>query len=349
MENNENRDDSPKRSNDKKPTTMGSHVVWYLLALGIGTVILGNVLFRGSDVKIPYMKLMALIEQGNPQTTGNHEAHIFVKDDLGQPIKYSNLADLKVGQTKITGTVTELRPQDPSSRPTATEDGELKLGTKVSFETGRLGFEQEPLAAKLQEAGFTDTAGETAPSGLSHYAPMLIITTLFILVFFIMLRRLNGAGSPMAFGRSRGKLFAQEDIGIMFDDVAGIEEAVDELREVVEFLRSPEKYQLLGGRIPKGVLLIGPPGTGKTLLAKAIAGEAGVPFFSLSGSDFVEMFVGVGAARVRDMFHQAENKSPCIIFIDELDALGKAWHQHRRRTRRTRADTQCPAGGDGWL
>ncbi len=127
----------------------------------------------------------------------------------------------------------------------------------------------------------------------------------------------------MAFGRSRGKLYAQEDLGISFEDVAGIDEAVDELREVVDFLRSPEKYQVLGGRIPKGVLLVGPPGTGKTLLAKAIAGEAGVPFFGISGSDFVEMFVGVGAARVRDMFQQAQAKAPCIVFIDELDALGK--------------------------
>ena len=142
-------------------------------------------------------------------------------------------------------------------------------------------------------------------------------------MLIIGFRRMGGAGSPMAFGRSRGKMYAQEDIGITFDDVAGIDEAVDELREVVDFLRTPEKYQVLGGRIPKGVLLVGPPGTGKTLLAKAIAGEAGVPFFSLSGSDFVEMFVGVGAARVRDMFQQAEAKSPCIIFIDELDALGK--------------------------
>jgi cell division protease FtsH len=118
-------------------------------------------------------------------------------------------------------------------------------------------------------------------------------------------------------------LIAQEDIGITFGEVAGIDEAVDELREVVDFLRHPEKYQVLGGRIPKGVLLVGPPGTGKTLLAKAIAGEASCPFFSLSGSDFVEMFVGVGAARVRDMFQQAQAKAPCIVFIDELDALGK--------------------------
>ena len=138
-----------------------------------------------------------------------------------------------------------------------------------------------------------------------------------------MLRRLGGTGSAMAFGRSRGKLYAQEEVGLSFDDVAGIDEAVDELREVVDFLKTPEKYQVLGGRIPKGVLLVGPPGTGKTLLAKAIAGEAGVPFFSISGSDFVEMFVGVGAARVRDMFQQAQAKAPCIVFIDELDALGK--------------------------
>src|SRR5437588_8353594 len=110
---------------------------------------------------------------------------------------------------------------------------------------------------------------------------------------------------------------------ITFKDVAGIDEAVAELREVVEFLKRPEKYQALGGRIPKGVLLVGPPGTGKTLLARAVAGEAAVPFFSLSGSDFVEMFVGVGASRVRDLFGQAESRAPCIVFIDELDALGK--------------------------
>ena len=146
---------------------------------------------------------------------------------------------------------------------------------------------------------------------------------LFVVLFIIMLRRLGGAGSPMAFGRSRGRLYAQEDLGVMFDDVAGIDEAVEEVKEIVDFLKSPDKYQRLGGRIPKGVLLVGPPGTGKTLLARAIAGEAGVPFFSLSGSDFVEMFVGVGAARVRDMFEQAVAKAPCIIFIDELDALGK--------------------------
>ena len=131
------------------------------------------------------------------------------------------------------------------------------------------------------------------------------------------------SGNPLTFGRSKHKLYAQKDLQITFQDVAGIDEAVAELREVVDFLRTPDKYQALGGRIPKGVLLVGPPGTGKTLLAKAVAGEADVPFFGLSGSDFVEMFVGVGAARVRDLFAQAENRAPCIIFIDELDAMGK--------------------------
>ncbi|TNF64499.1 MAG: ATP-dependent zinc metalloprotease FtsH, partial [Rhodobacteraceae bacterium] len=169
-----------------------------------------------------------------------------------------------------------------------------------------------------------DWSYASGPSFLAAYGPVLLMVGLLVLLFFIMMRRLGGAGSPMSFGRSRGRLYAQEDLGVTFDDVAGIDEAVEEVREIVDFLRSPEKYQRLGGRIPKGVLLVGPPGTGKTLLAKAIAGEAGVPFFSLSGSDFVEMFVGVGAARVRDMFQQAESKAPCIIFIDELDALGKS-------------------------
>ena len=127
----------------------------------------------------------------------------------------------------------------------------------------------------------------------------------------------------MSFARSKAKIFAEDDVKVSFADVAGVDEAAQELREIVEFLKTPRKYTQLGGKIPKGVLLVGPPGTGKTLLARAVAGEAKVPFFSLSGSEFVEMFVGVGAARVRDLFAQAEAKAPCIVFIDELDALGK--------------------------
>ena len=127
----------------------------------------------------------------------------------------------------------------------------------------------------------------------------------------------------MSFARSKAKIYAEDDVKVSFQDVAGVDEAAQELREIVEFLKTPRKYTNLGGKIPKGVLLVGPPGTGKTLLARAVAGEAKVPFFSLSGSEFVEMFVGVGAARVRDLFSQAEAKAPCIVFIDELDALGK--------------------------
>lgn len=157
----------------------------------------------------------------------------------------------------------------------------------------------------------------------------LIPMGLLILFWSFMMRRMSGGmgqgpQSVMSFGKTRAKVQAESDTGVGFKDVAGVDEAVDELREIVEFLKTPEKFRRLGGRIPKGVLLVGPPGTGKTLLARAVAGEAGVPFFNLSGSEFVEMFVGVGAARVRDLFAQATAKAPCIIFIDELDAIGKS-------------------------
>ncbi|MHC4593087.1 MAG: ATP-dependent metallopeptidase FtsH/Yme1/Tma family protein, partial [Planctomycetota bacterium] len=151
---------------------------------------------------------------------------------------------------------------------------------------------------------------------------MLPLVLIFV-VWRLILGRSGAISSVMDFSQSRAQLIAQKDVGVKFGDVAGIEECKQELQEVVEFLKNPSKFTRLGGRIPKGVLLVGPPGTGKTLLAKAVAGEAGVTFFSLSGSDFVEMFVGVGAARVRDLFEQATKSAPSIIFIDELDALGK--------------------------
>jgi len=157
-----------------------------------------------------------------------------------------------------------------------------------------------------------------------------VISWVLPLVFFFFIwqwafKRMGGpGGAMMSFGKSKAKVFAEDETRVTFDDVAGIEEAKEELKEVVEFLKSSEKFQRLGGKIPKGVLLVGPPGTGKTLLARAVAGEAKVPFFSMSGSDFVEMFVGVGASRVRDLFQQASEHAPCIVFIDELDALGKA-------------------------
>ena len=166
-----------------------------------------------------------------------------------------------------------------------------------------------------------------APSSWEVYGGILIALLPFLLIgafFFFILRQAQGAGNQaFSFGKSRARLFTGDKPTVTFDDVAGNEEAKQELQEVVEFLKEPQKFAALGARIPKGVLLVGPPGTGKTLVAKAVSGEAGVPFFSISGSEFVEMFVGVGASRVRDLFEQAKKNSPCIIFIDEIDAVGR--------------------------
>ena len=212
--------------------------------------------------------------------------------------------------------------------------GTLKASSE-RFATVRV--DDPALMGELDQRGVKVT-GEVAAnwwSGLLWLLPMAF------LVFFWS-RALKGIGpgqGALAFGRSRARIYAEHDVKVTFADVAGIDEAVEELREIVDFLRNPKKYTDLGARIPKGVLLLGPPGTGKTLLARAVAGEAHVPFFSLSGSEFVEMFVGVGAARVRDLFTQAEAKAPCIIFIDELDALGKTrvasplgTHEEREQT-----------------
>jgi cell division protease FtsH len=187
---------------------------------------------------------------------------------------------------------------------------------------------EDPKLAEELEARGVKYTGETMsrwlPDLLGWVIPIVFIMALWGLFF----RRMGGAeGGVMSFARSRAKIYADDEVKVRFADVAGVDEAEDELKEIVEFLKSPRKYTNLGGRIPKGALLVGPPGTGKTLLARAVAGEAHVPFFSLSGSEFVEMFVGVGAARIRDLFQQAEAKAPCIVFIDELDALGKVRSQ----------------------
>jgi cell division protease FtsH len=212
--------------------------------------------------------------------------------------------------------------------------GNIK-NSNQAFGTTRI--EDPRLLEELERHGVKFT-GETESHWWSNLIGWLVPLGLMILVWNVMLRRMTPGGA-MAFERSRAKIYAEDDVKVTFADVAGIDEATEELREIVEFLKHPKKYTDLGGRIPKGVLLLGPPGTGKTLLARAVAGEAHVPFFSLSGSEFVEMFVGVGAARVRDLFAQAESRAPCIIFIDELDALGKmrvpsalGTHEEREQT-----------------
>jgi cell division protease FtsH len=210
-------------------------------------------------------------------------------------------------------------------------------GNHVSFTTVHV---DDPKLVEELEAQKVRFSGELQ-SRLTYLVLSWLLPAVLIVGFGMMLfRRMGGAeGGIMSFARSRAKIYSDDDVKISFNDVAGVDEAEAELKEIVEFLRNPRKYTTLGGHIPKGVLLVGPPGTGKTLLARAVAGEANVPFFSLSGSEFVEMFVVVGAARVRDLFRQAESKAPCIVFIDELDALGKVrlqspmgGHEEREQT-----------------
>ena len=174
---------------------------------------------------------------------------------------------------------------------------------------------EKGVRSKVKEA----TSGNWV-SLLINAIPFVLLLAFWI---FMMRQMQSGGNKALSFGKSRARLHSSQQKKVTFKDVAGVDEAKEELQEIIEFLREPQKFQKLGGRIPKGVLLIGPPGTGKTLLARAIAGEANVPFFSISGSDFVEMFVGVGASRVRDLFEQGKKNAPCIIFIDEIDAVGR--------------------------
>ncbi len=241
------------------------------------------------------------------------QAYLFMP--TGRNVPYSEFKSL-LAQDKLA----EVTVNDQAIR------GQLK-GSKGdeksrAFITTRV---EDPKLVEELEQHRVKYTGEVAsrwlPDLLGWILPLLLIVGLSSFFF----RRMSGGeGGVMSFARSRGKIYAEDDVKVSFSDVAGVDEAEEELKEIVEFLQTPKKYTQLGGRIPKGVLLVGPPGTGKTLLARAVAGEAHVPFFSLSGSEFVEMFVGVGAARVRDLFQQADAKAPCIVFIDELDALGKA-------------------------
>lgn len=230
------------------------------------------------------------------------------------------VAEVSVASQVLTG---KLKPEGESKEQQA-------------FATVRV--EDPDLVRELNRHGVTFT-GVIESTFWRDLLSWVIPVALFGGIWFFIFRRLGQAqGGFMQVGQSKAKIYVEKDVKVTFADVAGVDEAKEELREVIEFLKTPEKFTKLGGKIPKGILLVGPPGTGKTLLARAVAGEAGVTFFSISGSEFVEMFVGVGAARVRDLFEQAKGKAPCIIFIDELDALGKArgvgpmTHEEREQT-----------------
>jgi cell division protease FtsH len=245
--------------------------------------------------------------------------------DFRHLIDIKGVDDLEISNENITGV---LLPKGIDYLAQETKDPDLpkklekEFPKKSVFTTVRM--EDKDLVDLLEKQGIKyralpDRVWLTAL--LSWLLPMLLLVALWLFIF----RRMSaGPGGIMSIGKSKARIYVEDETKVTFADVAGVEEAEEELKEIIEFLKNPGKFQVLGGKIPKGVLLVGPPGTGKTLLARAVAGEAGVPFLNLTGSDFVEMFVGVGAARVRDLFQQAQEKAPAIIFIDELDALGKA-------------------------
>jgi len=248
------------------------------------------------------------------QALGTHDwAGALPYSEFKRLLGEGRVADLQIDTTVIRGTLKDF----------SKDFSDVKAVGKP-FTTLRV--DDPGLTKDLQDRGITFRGGPQNPWLRDVLAVWLLPLLILLLVWRFVFRRMGGGAGMEALnlGKRRGRIYAAHEVKVTFDDVAGVDEAKDELCEVIEFLRHPAKFQRLGGKLPKGVLLVGPPGTGKTLLAKAVAGEAGVPFFSMSGSEFVEMFVGVGAARVRDLFSQAQEKAPCIIFIDELDALGKS-------------------------
>jgi len=306
------RDRPPQRA----PSFRAGSPLWYLPLLVLGFLLIRNVFQDAGVRRVTYSEFKDAMRQGQ-----------FIRVQLGQDwVKGFLPEDSAAAPPPDARAPRALRPP-PSALPW--------LANRVQGD--------DALVPLLEEKKIPYEA--VPQSGLSEALWIWLVPLGIAFLFWsFMTRRMaggmgQGPQGVMSFGKTRAKITSESNTGLGFKDVAGIDEAVEELKEIVEFLRTPEKFRRLGGRIPKGVLLLGPPGTGKTLLARAVAGEAGVPFFSLSGSEFVEMFVGVGAARVRDLFAQAQAKAPCIIFIDELDAIGKsrnaamvAGHDEREQT-----------------
>jgi cell division protease FtsH len=257
---------------------------------------------------ITYLILALLVLFGVQSMIGAREVAELSYSEFRQLALQKKVKDLIVFSDEVHGTFVEPRKG------------------KAHFVARRV---DEALSKELDQTGIRYTRGkesEILPAILGWVLPMVLLIGVWVFVMRRMAQQGGPGGGLMTIGKSKAKVYMEKETGVTFADVAGVDEAKAELQEIVSFLKDKEGYGRLGARMPKGVLLVGPPGTGKTLLARAVAGEAGVPFFSISGSEFVEMFVGVGAARVRDLFEQARGKAPCIIFIDELDALGRARH-----------------------
>ncbi|MDD1610279.1 MAG: ATP-dependent metallopeptidase FtsH/Yme1/Tma family protein, partial [Methylococcaceae bacterium] len=228
-----------------------------------------------------------------------------LQDSLAYSEFIDKVKNKQVDRVEITGPLIKVRASDGQNYET--------------FNPGDTHLIDDLLSADIQIRTVPPQQETFFMKAFISWFPMLLM----ILVFIIYMRRMQGGAGGNAFGKSKAKMLEEDKLTIRFTDVAGCEEAKEEVTELVDFLKDPQKFQKLGGQIPRGILMVGPPGTGKTLIARAIAGEAGVKFFIISGSDFVEMFVGVGASRVRDMFAQAKEHAPCIIFIDEIDAVGR--------------------------
>ena len=272
--------------------------MWYFLAAMVAILAIQSTFFSQHTETLQYSEFKTLLKNGKIVNVGVAEQALtgtFKNEGLEQLLPPPKLNELKRFGTGEHPFAT-VRIADP--------------GLVTDLEVAKVPF-----------------AGQIENKWLSTLLAWVLPAVIFVAIWSFAMKRMGGMGGMggmMEIGKSKAKVYMEKQTGVTFADVAGIDEAREELTQVVDFLKNPERYRRLGGNIPKGVLIVGAPGTGKTLLAKAVAGEAGVPFFSLSGSDFVEMFVGVGAARVRDLFAQAQKSAPCIIFIDELDALGKA-------------------------
>jgi cell division protease FtsH len=301
------------KSNLLRPAVGGSRLrfsLGYLIATVVGVALLNLFVFQGGDTALPYSAFKDKIRSGE-----------IVRVEMDQSV-YTGYGDREPAPGNRLFSLSPPRALVPSSAPAPSSPP--APAPKPVYRT--VPVDDPTFTALLDEKGVVYSSVSRQGNALVGFALnwLLPLAFLFLAWRFLMKRMGNPGGNVLAFGQNKAMIVAEGDVRTRFVDVAGVDEAKDELIEVVDFLKSPRKYTDIGGKIPKGVLLVGPPGTGKTLLARAVAGEAEVPFFRMSGADFVEMFVGVGAARVRDLFKQAREKAPCIVFIDELDAIGKS-------------------------